>query len=549
MIKLNIKRYIKKIITGITLTGIVMNLMCPLVFAKTYTDVPSNHWAVAVINQAADAGIMQGRDNGEFGLGDTIKRCEFAAMLVRMMKWDKSIAQSSSFDDINSSDWFFADVNTLAERNVYSESSFRPNDNITRREMAVMLVKALGYDELANGESNSVFSDVSTDSGYIAVAYNLGIINGKSETVFDPEGSALREEGAAMMMRLYNKYYSDIDELHGFYAISSWGQKELAAQMDTVSFGWSRLQYTDDGNVLLNQTTQDGNDWYMPDGYQDAMDYVMYGGATINLAVTMTDTEDCKAILLNAENRAEAVNQLVIASANFNGVTVDFEGMKGNELKEGFNQFIIELKSALGNKKLYVAVHPVLKNSAEYFDAYDYKTLGEYADKIILMAHDYASYTLPDNLLNTTFIATPVTPFDEVYTALKAITNSQTGVQDKNKIVFAVSTANTSAWNTTDKKITDGKSIHPAMDTVEKRLAQPDTEITYSEKYKNPYAFYTTEDGQQILLWYEDSRSIKDKIKLSKMFGVNSLSVWRIGAIPNGTAEQYMNVWDVIDTE
>ena len=540
---------IKKIITGITLAAIAMNLMCPLVFAKTYTDVPSDHWAVAVINQAADACIMQGRDNGEFGLGDTIKRCEFAAMLVRMMKWDKSIAQSSSFDDINSSDWFFADVNTLAERKVYSESSFRPNDNITRREMAVMLVKALGYDELANGESNSVFSDVSTDSGYIAVAYNLGIINGKSETVFDPEGSALREEGAAMMMRLYNKYYSDIDELHGFYAISSWGQKELAAQMDTVSFGWSRLQYTDDGNVLLNQTTQDGNDWYMPDGYQDAMDYVMYGGATINLAVTMTDTEDCKAILLNAENRAEAVNQLVIASANFNGVTVDFEGMKGNELKEGFNQFIIELKSALGNKKLYVAVHPVLKNSAEYFDAYDYKTLGEYADKIILMAHDYASYTLPDNLLNTTFIATPVTPFDEVYTALKAITNSQTGVQDKNKIIFAVSTANTSAWNTTDKKITDGKSIHPAMDTVEKRLAQPDTEITYSEKYKNPYAFYTTEDGQQILLWYEDSRSIKDKIKLSKMFGVNSLSVWRIGAIPNGTAEQYMNVWDVIDTE
>ena len=540
---------IKKIITGITLVAISMNLMCPLVFAKTYTDVPSDHWAVAVINQAADAGIMQGRDNGEFGLGDTIKRCEFAAMLVRMMKWDKSIAQSSDFDDINLSDWFFADVNTLAERNVYSESSFRPNDNITRREMAVMLVKALGYDELANGESNSVFSDVSTDSGYIAVAYNLGIINGKSETVFDPEGSALREEGAAMMMRLYNKYYSDIDELHGFYAISSWGQKELAAQMDTVSFGWSRLQYTDDDNVLLNQTTQDGNDWYMPDGYQDAMDYVMYGGATINLAVTMTDTEDCKAILLNAENRAEAVSQLVIASANFNGVTVDFEGMKGNELKEGFNQFIIELKSALGNKKLYVAVHPVLKNSAEYFDAYDYKTLGEYADKIILMAHDYASYTLPDNLLNTTFIATPVTPFDEVYTALKAITNSQTGVQDKNKIVFAVSTANTSAWNTTDKKITDGKSIHPAMDKVEKRLAQPDTEITYSEKYKNPYAFYTTEDGHQILLWYEDSRSIKDKIKLSKMFGVNSLSVWRIGAIPNGTTEQYMNVWNTIISE
>lgn len=546
---MKIKTYIDKIITGITLVGFAMNLMCTAALAASYTDVPTDHWAVSVINQATDAGIMQGRDNGEFGLGDTIKRSEFAAMLVRMMKWDRSTAQTSTFADAKSSDWFFADVNTLAERNVYSENAFRPNDNITRREMAVMLVKALGYDELAKSETNTVFSDVTTDGGYIAVAYNLGIINGKSETIFDPEGSALREEGAAMMMRMYNKYYSSLEELHGFYAISSWGQKELGALMNTISFGWSRLQYTDDGKVFLNQTTEDGNDWYVPSGYQDAMDYMMYSGAAINLAVTMTDTDDCKAILLNADNRTEAVNQLVAASENYNGVTVDFEGMKGTELKEGLNQFIKELKSVLGNKKLYVAVHPVLKNSTEYFDAYDYRTLGEYADKIILMAHDYAAYTLPDNLLNTDFIATPVTPFDEVYTALKAITNSQTGVQDKDKIVFAVSTANTTAWNTTDKKITDGTSIHPAMDTVIKRLAQPDTEITYSDKYKNPYAFYTTEDGQQILLWYEDSRSIKDKIKLAKMFGISSLSVWRIGAIPEGASEQYMDVWETIISE
>lgn len=546
---MKIKTYIDKIITGTILASFAINVMCPAVIAASYSDVPSDHWAVEVINQAADAGIMQGRDNGEFGLGDTIKRCEFAAMLVRMMKWDKSTAQVSAFTDANTNDWFYADVNTLAERNVYSESAFRPNDNITRREMAVMLVKALGYDELAKNEKNTVFSDVTTDAGYIAVAYNLGIINGKSETVFDPEGSALREEGAAMMIRMYNKYYSSLDELHGFYAISSWGQKEIAAQMDSVSFGWSRLQYTDDGKVFLNQTTEGGNDWYIPSGYEDALDYVMNAGASVNLAVTMTDIEDCKAILLNADNRTEAVNELVATSENFNGVTIDFEGMKGAELKDGLNQFIRELKNALGEKKLYIAVHPVLKNSTEYFDAYDYKTLGEYADKIILMAHDYAAYTLPDNLLNTDFIATPVTPFDEVYTALKAITNAQTGVQDKSKIVFAVSTANTSAWNTTDKKITDGKSIHPAMDTIEKRLAQPDTEITYSEKYKNPYAFYNTEDGQQILLWYEDSRSIKDKIKLAKMFGINSLSVWRIGAIPEGASEQYMDVWETIITE
>lgn len=538
---------LKALINTIIVTSVLT--VSTVARAAEYADVPAEHWATQVINEAAVAGIMYGRSNGTFGLGDTVKRSEFAAMLVRLMKWDKSVSTVSFFSDVQSDKWYFADINTLAEHNVFNETEFRPNDNITRQEMAVMLVKALGYSELAQSETNSVFDDVSANAGYISVAYTLGIINGKSDTLFDPEGSALREEGAAMMMRMYNKYYSSLNEIHGFYAISSWGQKEIASQMDSVSFGWSRLQYTDDNTVLLNQTSDDGNDWCVPDGSQNAINYMRENGVSINLAVTMTDQEDCKAILLNSENRCEAITQILSASENFDGVTIDFEGMKGTELKDGLNEFVKMLKTMLGNKKLYIAVHPVLKHSTEYFDAYDYKTLGDYADRIILMAHDYAAYTLPDNLINTNFIATPVTPFDEVFTALKAITNSTTGVSDKNKIQLAISTASTTAWNTTDKRITDNTAIHPSIDTVQKRLAQDDTEITYSQSYKNPYAFYNTESNQQILLWYEDSRSVKDKINLAKMFGINSVSIWRIGAVANGNSEQYMNIWDTIISE
>lgn len=540
---MKLKTLINTIIVASVLT------VSTVVSAADYADVPDEHWATAVINEAAEAGIMYGRDDGTFGLGDTVKRSEFAAMLVRLMKWDKSVSAISLFSDVQSDKWYFADINTLADHNVFNEEEFRPNDNITRREMAVMLVKALGYSELAQSETSSVFNDVSTDEGYISVAYTLGIINGKSDTMFDPEGPALREEGAAMMMRMYNKYYSSLNEIHGFYAISSWGQKEMAAQMDSVSFGWSRLQYTDDNVVLLNQTSDGGNDWCVPDGSQNAIDYMRENGVSINLAVTMTDTEDCNVILLNSENRSEAIRQILSASDNFDGITIDFEGMKGTELKEGLNGFVKELKTMLGNKKLYIAVHPVLKHSNEYFDAYDYKTLGDYADRIILMAHDYAAYTLPDNLINTNFIATPVTPFDEVFTALKAITNPIIGVSDKSKIQLAISTASTTAWNTTDKRITDNTAIHPSIDTVQKRLAQNDTEITYSQAYKNPYAFYNTESNQQILLWYEDSRSVKDKINLAKMFGIKSVSIWRIGTVANGNSEQYMDIWNTIISE
>lgn len=517
--------------------------------ALAYSDVPQGHWAENVISEATDAGIMQGRGNDEFGLGETIKRSEFAAMLVRLMDWEQSSDTVSQFEDNLPGSWYFSDVNTLAAHGAVDGNTFRPEDNITRREMAVMLVKALGYDSIAKGQNVSSFTDVSQDAGYIETARDFGIITGKSDTVFDPEGPALREEGAAMMMRLYDKYYSKLTEIHGFYAISSWGQRDLAAQMDSVSFGWSRLEYTEGGSVYLNTTTENSNSWYIPDGYEDAVSYIKNGGAEENFAVTMTDTEDSEAILTDSSNREAAADMIITAAEKFDGVTIDFEGMKGAELRNGLNEFVKTMREKLGDKKLYVAVHPVLKNSAEYYDAYDYRTIGEYADRVILMAHDYAASTMPDNLLNTDFIDTPVTPFDEVYYTLKKITDPQTGVIDVSKIELGVSLSSTAAWKTENGKIVENQAVHPSMETVRKRLAQADTVISYSDTYRNPYARYKTEDGSEYVIWYEDSRSISDKTELAKMFGIDKLSIWRIGEISTGQQEQYMDIWNTVLNE
>lgn len=514
-----------------------------------YSDVPAGHWAEETIDRITQTGVMQGRGNDIFGLGDSITRGEFAAMLVRLMGWQPISADTPSFSDTAADSWYTGAINTLAANDVVSGSTFRPEDNITRGEMAVMLIKALGYDNIAQSITSSSFSDVTQDIGYIETARDLGIITGKSETVFDPTGTALREEAAAMMMRLYDKYYSRLSEIHGFYAISSWSQRDIAAQMDSVSFGWSTLEYTDDGNVYLNTSSDNGNAWYIPDGYEDAVSYLKQNGVSENFAVTMTDSDDCKEILLDAENRSEAVRLLTDISADYDGITIDFEGMKGADLKNGLNEFTAELKASIGNKLLYVAVHPVLKNSSEYYDAYDYRTLGEYADKIILMAHDYAAYTMPESLLNTDFISTPVTPFDEVYHALKCVTDPDTGVADTNKIQLALSLSSTAAWETENGMISNPESIHPAMTTVASRLAQPDTEINYSATYRNPYAYYSTEDGRRILIWYEDSRSVKDKIELARMFGINSISIWRIGEIENADPSIHMDIWNTILSE
>lgn len=513
------------------------------VSAADYSDVPAEHWARDVIEEASAVGIMQGNGDGTFGVGKPIRRCEFATMLTRMMDWE-SVYTASRYADVLADAWYFADVNALAEHGVYDGEYFRPFENITRREMAVMLVKAMGYQSLANAESATCFGDVTEDAGYIAVAYELGIINGKTAELFDPEGQASREQGAAMMMRLYEKMHSGLHEIHGFYAISSWSQKELAEDMDAVSFGWGRLQLAEDGTVWLNQTSTGGNDWCVPTGAEDAVTYVRQSGVDISFAVTMTDVEKAKAILTDAVHRREAVKQIAEVAQEYDGITIDFEGLRGEAMRDGLNAFVKELREEIGDRHLIVCVHPVLTSGA-YYDAYDFQTLGEIADQLILMAQDYDASSLPDNLLRTDFIATPPTPIAEIYNALKAVTD----VVNADKILLALNPSDSVAWETENRQIVNGQAIHPSAETVRKRLAQTGTEITYSAQYKNPYAFYTIEEGQEILLWYEDSRSIRDKIALAKMFGVRGISVWRLGLIPNGDEEIHMDVWNVILAE
>ena len=109
-----------------------------------------------------------------------------------------------------------------------ASGAFRPDDYISREEMAVMLVRALGYSTLAPvpvlpGPS---LHRRKGNTGYIAIAYDIGMITGVTASDgslrFLPHNSAKREEAAAMLVRVYRaRYTSKIDWLHGFYAFSS----------------------------------------------------------------------------------------------------------------------------------------------------------------------------------------------------------------------------------------------------------------------------------------------------------------------------------------
>ena len=414
-----------------------------------YSDIPESHWAYDVVNQSADLGVIQGRGDGTFGLGQQVTRAEFAAMLDRLMGWELTAPAQASYADVPASAWYYDAVETAKAHGAVTDTGvFRPDADITREEMA-------------------------------------------------------------------------------------------------VSLGWSRLELQD-GQAYLNTTNAGGNSWCVPDGYEDAVNYYKGTGTQMNLAVQMTDQAAANAILPDAAQRARAIEQLVQAADDLgvDGVTVDFEGLKGDGLKNGLTAFVQELKAALGGSRpVYVCVHPVLKNGGAYYDAYDYRALGEAVDKVILMAHDYAASSMDQATADSGFTTTPVSPFEEVYYALHMATDDQTGVRDTSKLVLGLSVSNTAGWTLQDGKVINLTANHPAMDTILRRMGQSDTRITYSDTYRNPYMTYTDDDGNTNILWYEDAQSLTDKIELARMFGVSQVSVWRLGAIP---ADARWDLWSAL---
>ncbi|NLE06890.1 MAG: hypothetical protein GX638_19090, partial [Crenarchaeota archaeon] len=495
----------RRIICSMIVIALLANCIPALAVGSGYSDVSADYWAAEYINKATQLGIINGMGNGLFGVGQNVTRAQFATMLVRLFGWDSVANDTSSFsDNQDTSMWYYSAVETAVAHGAVIKDSltFRPNDSITREEMAVMLVRALGYDTLASGVSDYgiPFTDVSENIGYITIAYNFGIINGMTDTTFLPNGSATREQAAAMMIRLYDKYNSRIDWLHAFYAISSFSQADSISDLNALSFGWSKLQYTVEGGVFLNTTTSDENEFYIPSGYSSAVQIAQDNSVPANLNIYMSTSQTviksdgsnsnaCREVLLNAENRTAAIGQITSqlqSNAFISGVTIDFEGMSGEDLKEGLTAFLKDLHAATDTmeKNVYVCVPPVISDG-QYYNAYDYRAIGQYCDKVILMAHDYQTTSMSSEMMDAGFTTTPLTPIAEVYYALKAITDPDTGVQDIEKIALAVS-FNTEQWQLSDGKVINSTPYHPYSESVYQRLIDPETKLNYSQLYENP---------------------------------------------------------------
>lgn len=514
------KRAIITFLAALIATGM---FTIPATASQNFTDVPTGSWATGAISSAVDLGLMQGMGGGIFGYGRPVTHGEFEIILQRM----------SHILNIS-----------------HGAFSHEANTPLLREEMAVIMVNALGYRSITPQiERNEPlpFTDVTHNIGHIIMANDIGMMHGVAPGVFNPAGTITREQAAAILTRIYYKLDAPLSWVHGFYAFGSFAQRGLIRDMDSVSFGWSVMEWCAETGPRLSTSETGGNQWRIPAGYELIANYPREYNARSHLNVFM-DTSIGLADLLACEQSRGTAAQEIIAEATrvysgigrspFDGVTINFEGLRGATAQANFTAFLTELSAGLGGMSLYVTVHPATADGV-YFDGYDFRAIGRLADRVILMTHDYHPRSL-DGFVGTAWQRHAATmPIAQVYHALKAITDPITGVEDRNKIAIAFSFHNVGWFVDNAGLAVAAAPVTVSMETVLARMAQPDTVFGWSDTYRNPYIIYTTEGGEQVFLWHKNSRSVSEMLQLARLFDITGVSVWRLGIVPNDAD------WDV----
>ncbi len=132
-----------------------------------------------------------------------------------------TVAFGATFTDVAEDSAYYEAVETLSKLGIvngYEDGSYKPENGVTRAEMAKLIACIQGFGETANGNTATAFTDVPAThwaSGYIANASGMGIINGYGDGTFGPEDPVLYEQAVKMIMAALG--YTPYAEKNGGY--------------------------------------------------------------------------------------------------------------------------------------------------------------------------------------------------------------------------------------------------------------------------------------------------------------------------------------------
>lgn len=211
----------KRIMSTILCLALMLSALPMGASAISFSDVSPTSWYAKDVYALAEKGILNGTGGGKFSPERGLTRAEFAAMLTKTALTSGEINAYkgwTSFKDVPKNEWFAPYINWAYEASIikgYSDGTFKPNKQVTRQELAHMIVnfsKAMGYKipqiyATIDFKDNGSILNFAKDS--VRICQRGGIINGMPDGNFRPSWGAKRSDTAVMFNRFLTNSQKD----------------------------------------------------------------------------------------------------------------------------------------------------------------------------------------------------------------------------------------------------------------------------------------------------------------------------------------------------
>lgn len=212
----------KRIVASLMAVLLVLSIFVPFSSAtnRTFTDVPSSHWAYDEIQSAVADGIVTGYSDGTFKPANSVTNAHFTVMVTRAFYPDEVALRKNNGSYFL---WYQPNMIAALQAGILSGTSFEEKNSdtldwansanlaITRYDMAqimynVMAVNGKTVSESEQAAARAKMADWNNvPSGYrtaVASCYALGLLNGYSDGMFHGDYAMNRAQGCVVVCRL-----------------------------------------------------------------------------------------------------------------------------------------------------------------------------------------------------------------------------------------------------------------------------------------------------------------------------------------------------------
>jgi hypothetical protein len=225
------RRKISSVLTFVLLFSMLVPAMALGAEAVQLKDI-ADSYAQKEIQALVDGGVISGYEDGSFQPRKAMSRAELAKIIVLSLGLKENADKASAFTDVAKNAWYTGFVGALVESGITqgtSAATFAPEAKVTREELVVFFVRAMGLEEAAGKLAvDAKLSDLKQVSSWaqahVSLAFKVGFVNGIDDSdgslKFSPKDNAERQALARLAFEFKNNKSKFVDAAKALAAVT-----------------------------------------------------------------------------------------------------------------------------------------------------------------------------------------------------------------------------------------------------------------------------------------------------------------------------------------